>query len=117
MYCHICVGAEVADGEHYFSKCEGIADTWTAVKDEVMRYGKFKNRVDDWKILNLMFPKSRLDKELIWLVSSYVWYVWDRVYVRGADVRAEQFFGYLRFKYKELRTRSSVQLENLQMFN
>ena len=115
-YCQICVGAEIADGDHYFSKCEGIIETWTVVRDEVLRYGKFKNNVEDWKILNLMFPKSRLDKELIWLVSSYVWYVWDRVYVRGANVRVEQFFGFLKFKYKELQHKSSMLLQNLQMF-
>ena len=82
-----------------------------------MKCGKFKNKVDYWKILNLMFPKSKLDSELILLVSSYVWYVWDRVYVRGANVRVEQFFGFLKFKYKELQHKSSMLLENLQMFN
>ena len=111
-----CAGAEIADVEHYFAKCDGIADTWAVVRKEVLRYGKFKNELEDWKILNLMFQKSRLDKELIWLVSNYVWYVWDSVYVRGADVRKEQFFGFLRFKYKELQTRSPSQLENLQLF-
>ena len=66
--------------------------------------------------MNHMFPKSRLDKELVWLVSNYVWYVWDSVYVRGADVRTELFFGFLRFKYKELLARSPYQLEDLQLF-
>ena len=56
-----------------------------------------------------MFPKSRLEQELIWLVSSYMWYVWDIVYVRGTDVRAEQFFGFLKFKYKELQTYCQAQ--------
>ena len=73
-------------------------DTWATVKNEILRIWKFKNNVNDWKILNLMFPKSRLDNELIWLVSSYVWYVWDSVHVRGADVRAEQFFGVPEFQ-------------------
>ena len=115
-YCPSCVGAEIADTEHFFSRCDGIDGTWTLVKREIMRYGKFHNNVDDWKILNLLFPKSRLDKELVWLISSYVLYVWDSVYTRGADVRANQFFGFLRFKYKELQSRS-VGLQNLQMFN
>ena len=113
-YCKACVGAEIADLEHYFSKCDGIVDTWAVVRNEILRLGKFKDNVNDWKILNLMFPKSRLDKELIWLVSSYVWYVWD---MRGADVRAEQFFGFLKFKYKELQFRSSILLENSQLLN
>ena len=87
------------------------------MRNEILRYGKFQSRnIDNWKILNLMFPKSRLDNELVWLVSSYALYVWDKVYVKGTDVRAEHFFGFLKFKYKELRARSSIQLENLQLF-
>ena len=116
-YCQICVGAEIADIEHFFAKCEGIAGLSTLVKNEILRYGDLRSNVDDWKILNLMFPKSRLDNELIWLVSSYVLHVWDSVYVRGADVRAEQFFGFLRYKYKELQTGSSIHLKNLQLLN
>ena len=116
-YCQICVGAEIADTEHFFTKCEGIVGSWTLVKNEILRYGNLGSNIDYWKILNLMFPKSRLDNELIKLVSSYALYVWDSVYVRGAEVRAEQFFGFLRFKYKELQTRSSIQLKNLQLFN
>ena len=73
------------------------------MKNEILRYGNLGSNIDDWKILNLMFPKSRLDNELIWLVSSYALYVWDSVYVRGAEVRAEQFFGFLKFKYKVLK--------------
>ena len=87
------------------------------MKNEILRYGDLRSNVDDWKILNLMFPKSRLDNELTWLVSSYVLHVWDSVYVRGADVRAEQFFGFLRFKYKELQIGSAIQLKNLQLLN
>ena len=76
-YCQRCVGAEIADIEHYFSQCDGIVGTWTLVKKEILRYGKFHNNVDDWRILNLLFPKSRLDKELTWLISSYFLYVGD----------------------------------------
>ena len=115
-YCQSCVGAEIADIEHFFSQCYGMVGTWTLVKKEILKYGKFHNNVEDWRILNLLLPKSRLDKELVWLISSYVLYVWDSIYTRGADVKADQFFGFLRFKYKELQSKS-IRLENLQMFN
>ena len=116
-YCRTCDGAEIADVEHFFSQCDGIAGTWALVRNEILRYGQFRTDVDNWMILNLMFPKSKLDNELIWLVSSYALYVWDSVYLRGVEVRAEQFFGFLRFKYKELQTKGSIELGNLQLFN
>ena len=115
-YCQSCAGAEICDVEHFFTRCERVVDTWTCMRIEILRYGKFQNSVDDWKILNLMFPKSRVDNELIWLVSSYALYVWESVYLRGAEVRAEQFFGFLKFKYKELQKRSTNIIENLQLF-
>merc|ERR1712240_948464 len=71
-YCRVCAGAEIADNEHFFCQCDGIVGAWTLVKNEILRNGKFNNNVDDWKVLNLLFPKSRLDKELTWLISSYV---------------------------------------------
>merc|ERR1711872_263943 len=89
-YCQTCVGAVIADSEHFFTKCEGIVGSWTLVKNEILRYGD---------------------------LSSNVLYVWNSVYVRGADVRTEQFFGFLRYKYKELQTGSSNHLKNLQLLN
>ena len=50
LYCQICFGAEIADVEHFFTKCVGIVDTWTYMKIEILRYGKFQNNVDEWKI-------------------------------------------------------------------
>merc|ERR1711895_204139 len=101
----------------FLGKRAAFKEIRTLVKNEILRYGDLRSNVDDWKIINLMFPKSRFDRELIWLVSSYVQYVWNSVYVRGADVRAEQFFGFLRYKYKELQTGSSIHLKNLQLLN
>ena len=81
-YCRTCDGAEIADVEHFFSQCGGIIGTWTTVRNEILKYGKFQTDVENWKILNLMFPKSKHENELIWLVSSYALYVWDCVYLR-----------------------------------
>ena len=40
----------------------------------------------------------------VWLLTHYVLYVWDNVHVKDSDVRLEQFFGYLTFKFKESPT-------------
>ena len=61
-YCKTCVGAEIADVEHCFAKCDGIVGTLASVKQEMLRYGKFNNNVDDWKILKLMFQNQNLTR-------------------------------------------------------
>ena len=58
-------------------------------------------RSSDWKMLNLLFSGSNSDKEGVWLVGTYVGKVWENLHVRGGPgLREEQFFGFLRFKYK-----------------
>ena len=45
-YCRTCDGAEIADVEHFFSQCEGIVGTWTLLRKEVLRLGKFDKNID-----------------------------------------------------------------------
>ena len=46
------------------------------------------------------------------MLTHYVIYVWESVYVKESDVKLEQFIGYLKFKYKQ----SQIQLNDLQLF-
>ena len=46
------------------------------------------------------------------MLTYYMLYVWDSVYVKESDVKLDQFIGYLKFKFKE----SPIQLNNLQIF-
>ena len=60
--------------------------------------------------------KKQLDSELVWLITMYVLYVWDTVHVKNAEVKIEQFFGFLTFKFKEHDLISSVKIDNLPIF-
>ena len=67
----------------------------------------------DWELLNLFLPRSAYDQENVWLVSSYVLFVWENICVRGAEVKLEQFFGFLTYKYREHQAVSSVKLKQM----
>ena len=56
--------------------------------------------VSDWDIINLLFPNSRYVQEILWLVSSYILYVWETVHIKKQEVKMEKFFGFLTFKFK-----------------
>ena len=60
----------------------------------------------DWDIINLFFPNSGHDREIIWMVSTYVLYVWDAVYIKKQDVKFDKFFGFLTFKFKMYQAQS-----------
>ena len=48
-------------------------------------------------ILNLFVPDSEFDKKMMWMISRYVLFIWDKIFVRNAEVKLEQFFGFLTF--------------------
>ena len=109
-YCLYCVGAEIGDAVHYFCTCNKTSETWSWVKRQVIT--QVGRDVLDWDVLNLFFPKSRRDKEMVWMLTHYVLYVWNSLYVKESDVKLDQFIGYLKFKFKE----ASIKLNDLQIF-
>ena len=112
-YCLNCDGAEVNDIVHFFCICEAVCNTWCWLKRQVVQLGQMVASVDDWDVVNLLFPSSSRDAEIVWLVSSYVLYVWEMVYVKNLEVKFDNFFGYLTFKYKMFQETSPGQLLNL----
>ena len=74
---------------------------WSWLKGQIVEFGGQQFNVADWELLNLFFPSSKFDKEVVWLISTYVMFVWENGYVRDAEVKQEQFFGFLSYKYRE----------------
>ena len=112
-YCLKCAGAEVSDIVHYFCTCGDVCNTWAWLKSQVVQLGQMGAGVDDWDLVNLLFPHSVRDTEIVWLVSSYVLYVWKMVYVKRVEVKLDKFFGFLTFKYKMYQATSPNQQINL----
>ena len=99
-YCLTCARAEICDVTHFFCSCEAVSSTWSWLKMQVVGLGQMGPNVADWDILNLFFPHSSRGRELIWLVSTYVLYVWETVYNKKKEVELDKFFGFLTFKFK-----------------
>ena len=65
-----------------------------------MMLGRMGPNVADWDIINLLFPNSSRVREILWMVSNYILYVWETVHVRKKEVELNKFFGFLTFKFK-----------------
>jgi hypothetical protein len=83
------------------------------VRSRVLEYAGCDHNIMDWDILNLFVPGSDFDMEVVWLVSSYVLFVWENIFVRDAGVKLDQFFGFLTYKYKEHQNLSSPKLKHM----
>ena len=76
-YCVHCSSAEIADVEHFFCCCVKSLEVWSWLKRKVMLLVGQQHQVVDWDLLNLFLPPSDYEQEIVWLVSSYVMYLWD----------------------------------------
>ena len=85
---------------------------WKSTTDYLARVPT-KRIQDYYKRPKIWLDLSSCDSEIVWLISSYVLYVWETVHVKISEVKLEKFFGYLTFKYKMHQATSSVQLINL----
>ena len=57
---------------------------------------------EDSDLISLKFPPFDYEGELLWLLSSYVHWVWLKVYEERTVISDRgKFFGYLRFKFKK----------------
>ena len=55
----------------------------------------------DLDFVNLRFLGSMRGMQGVWLIGTFVSWVWERIFVRGAPgLKKEEFFGFLKFKYK-----------------
>ena len=99
-YCPHCPGAEIADLEHVFCTCSRTSLCWSWVRLKILGVCQQGLHSSNWELLNLVLPQNHCEQGIIWLISSYVSYVWKNLLVGDSAVKVEKFFGFLSFKYK-----------------
>ena len=80
------------------------------MKPQIVKYIDQQLNVSDWELINILFPSSSFDQEVVWLISTYVLFVWENAFMWDADVKQEQVFGFLFYKYREYQLVSKHQL-------
>ena len=113
-YCQYCVGAEIADLEHFFCSCEKTRQAWAWVRLKILGLCDQGLLCSNMELLNLLLPRTHFEQEIVWLVSNYVEYVWHSVFIKNSEIRFEKFFGFLSFKYKIDRNSSGNRLAQIQ---
>ena len=101
-YCEVCLSAEVCDIEHFFCSCCRVSQVWQEVRAMLGRVvGVNCDNCSDLQLVSLQFPGSMGGRQGVWLMGTFVSWVWEEIFIRGAPVlKKEHFFGYLKFKYK-----------------
>jgi len=100
-YCQACPSAEIEDISHYFTTCQRVKMYWSWTRKLCLKMLGV-NHIDDEVLLKLDWPNSSKDRDISWLVSHYIFIVWDMLFTRKLVLIGEkEFFGFLKFRYKE----------------
>ena len=100
-YCLSCTNAVEQDVSHFFISCERVQYLWNYIRE--LSYTLLGHRnVAEENLLKYLWPRSRKDSEICWLIGNYVFIVWDILYSRKSfSICKSEFFGFLKFKYRE----------------
>ena len=110
-YCEVCPGGVVCDLEHFFCSCSRVVLVWSWVRRRLLDMLGVSSRISNWELINLYLPSTSFEKEIVWLVGTYVAGVWSEIFIRnGAFLKGDQFFGFLKFKYKAAQLGSRMPL-------
>ena len=97
--CTLSPGSRIGDIKHFFCSCDMVSSAWTTV--HIMLDSLLGVHVASYDLFHYLFPSCPKEREVVWLLGNYVGRIWDELHVKSSKtIDAEEFFGYLTFKYK-----------------
>ena len=109
-YCDLCDVAVIQDTLHYFTQCERVGDFWEWVRSMLfLIVGAQADLLQNSDLLNFTWAQCNSDREIVWLISWFVWFTWDRCQQDSMNrINERELFGFMRFKYKEARNQGRL---------
>ena len=57
-------------------------------------------RCSNFEMIHLMFEKHFMDLEAVWLVATFVEYVWLEKFMRNKMVKLEHIIGHMKLRFR-----------------
>ena len=103
-YCLSCIhniGAVESNYEHFFCECLLVCDVWTEIRNTIVQLEPTLSNTSNLDLITLKFKQCENEKELVWIIGSYLAEVWRLLKTHGQiKIQAAKVFGFLKFKYK-----------------
>ena len=71
------------------------------------------NKVLDEELLQLNFPKTKAEKEIVWIVGQYVQQAWDNILEERGKLSRDKVFGFLKYKYRQEQDQFGLNIPGL----
>ena len=116
-YCDTCFddfGALLADREHTFCLCSQVSEIWEELR--VIIDPLLSEKSSNLELLSLKFVSILYETEVTWLLGAYISEVWKLVQKRGSFRNREEFFGFLKYKFKNDQHGARLKLKSIPNF-
>ena len=82
-YCQTCFdcdgAAMICDLEHFFCTCKRVIECWRLIRGIIHNFpSSFQNSPQNLDLISLNFNRNSYEKEIVWLVTSYVYEIWKK---------------------------------------
>ena len=118
-YCQTCFeydGALICDFEHLFCTCRRVSECWSIIRNIILNLlpGTPSDLTQNFNFISLLFNRNSYEKEIVWLIASYINEVW-KIFNRNNEqnIQKEKFFGFLRYKYKKNQLGARLKLQEI----
>ena len=89
------------DITHIFTECVMVREAWGWVRMRLLGLlSEESARCSNFEMINLMFEKHFMDLEAVWLVATFVEFVWLEKFMRKKIVKIEHIVGHMKMRYK-----------------
>ena len=97
--CLICGVRE--DNTHIFTECIMVREAWGWVRLRLLSLLPDDcGRTSNFEFICLMFTKHCMDKEVVWLIGTYLRLVWSEKVMRKRRIGVERVIGHIKLCYK-----------------
>ena len=105
----------MCDIEHFFCHCVKTAAAWNWMKLCLLALGgRGGILVSNIELLKLLLPATAYEQEIVWLISTYVHYVWDALVIEDREnIDVQKMFKELNIMYSDTRQHIKLQLLGL----
>ena len=93
-------GGEEEDLVHVFCACSKVRESWCWLRTRILRFLPVRAQcLSDFELVRLMFPPSKHEPTIIWLLASYLHLVWIELCKREKPLSISAVIGHLKQKY------------------
>ena len=110
----LVVGGPIGDIVHVLAECKMVKILWSWFRKLVLRQmDRSWGRISNKEIIFLIFPKFKGETTVLWLISTYVYYIYTEVFRGRRRPRLEHLIATFELKHLAHGSSKRVALKSI----